>query len=89
LTGSNDGAAQIWEVASQRPLGEPMSHKGWVQQVAFRPDGNVAITAGQVDKTVRLWDLRTGQVIGEPMPYSRGARTGRLSCSSLRRRKRS
>ena len=59
LTGSNDGAAQIWEVASQQPLGEPLRHKGWVQQVAFRPEGNVAITAGRrVDNTVRLWDLR-------------------------------
>ena len=85
LTGSNDGTAQIWEVASQRPLGEPLRHKGWVQQVVFRPDGNVAITAGQGDKTVRLWDLRTGQVIGEPMSYSerRENRAPRLfACSA-------
>ena len=86
LTGSNDGAAQIWEVASQQPLGEPLRHKGWVQQVAFRPDGNVAITAGQVDNTVRLWDLRTGQVIGEPIPYHPGRRDNRavrlFACSA-------
>ena len=75
LTGSNDGTAQIWEVASHRPLGGPLRHEGWVQQVVFRPDGKVAITAGQGDSTVRLWDLRTGRVIGEPIPYHPGAWT--------------
>ena len=69
LTGCNDGAAQIWEVASQKPLGEPLHHKGWVQQVAFRPGGNVAITTGHVENTVWLSNLRTGQAIGEPIPY--------------------
>jgi eukaryotic-like serine/threonine-protein kinase len=86
LTGSNDGTAQIWEVASQRPLGPPLRHNGWVQQVVFHPDGDVAITAGQVDKTVRLWDLRTGSVIGEPMPYYPGRRDNRaprwFACST-------
>ena len=86
LTGSNDGAAQLWEVASQQPLGQPLRHKGWVQQVGFGSDGNVAITAGQIDKTVRLWDLRTGQVIGEPIPYHPGRRDNRavrwFACSA-------
>jgi WD40 repeat protein len=79
LTGSNDGAAQVWEVASQKPLGEPLRHEGWVQQVAFRPDGDVAITAGQGNNTVRLWDLRTGQVLGEPIPYHPGRRDNRAA----------
>ena len=79
LTGSNDGAAQVWEVASQKPLGEPLRHKGWVQQVGFRPDGNVVITAGQVNNAVRLWDLRTRQVIGEPIPYHPGRRNNRVT----------
>ncbi len=77
LTGSNDGAAQLWDVASQQPLGEPLRHEGWVQQVGFRPDGNIAITAGQVDNAVRSWDLRTGRVIGDPIPYHPGRRDNR------------
>ena len=86
LTGTNDGTAQIWEVASHWPLGEPLRHKGWVQQVVFRPDGNVAITAGEGASTVRLWDLRTGQVIGEPIPYVPGSLDNRavrwFACSA-------
>jgi eukaryotic-like serine/threonine-protein kinase len=77
LTGSNDGAAQLWEVANQQPLGKPLSHNGWVQQVVFRPDGNAAITAGQFDDKLRFWDLRTGQVIGAPIPYHPGRRDNR------------
>jgi WD40 repeat protein len=74
LTGSNDGAAILWDVASQRPLGEPLRHKGWLQQVGFRPGGDVAITASQGEESVRLWDLRTGRVIGGPIPYYPGRR---------------
>jgi WD40 repeat protein len=79
LTGSNDGGAQIWELASERPLGEPLRHQGWLQQVGFRPDGGVAITAGQGDSAVRLWDLRTGGMIGQPIPYYPGRRNNRSS----------
>jgi eukaryotic-like serine/threonine-protein kinase len=86
LTGSNDGIAQIWDVASQQPLGEPLRREGWVQQVVFRPDGKVAITAAQGGSTVRLWDLRTRQLIGEPIPYHSGRRDNRavrrFACSA-------
>jgi WD40 repeat protein len=79
LTGGNDGVAQVWEVASQQPLGKPLLNRGWVQQVGFRPDGKVAITAGQGDNAVRLWDLRTGRVIGKPIPYYPGHRQNRAA----------
>jgi WD40 repeat protein len=74
LTGCSDGTARIWNAASQQPLGEPLHQKGWIQQVGFRPDGNVAITAGQGDGAVGLWDLRSGQVIGQAIPYYPGRR---------------
>jgi WD40 repeat protein len=74
LTGSNDGAARIWDVATQQPLGEPLWQMGWLQQVGFRPDGKVAITASQADNMLRLWELRTGKLIGKPIPYYPGRR---------------
>ena len=37
-----------------------------VFSVAFSPDGT-RIASGSVDTTVRLWDTRTGQPIGEPL----------------------
>jgi WD40 repeat protein len=79
LTGSNDGAAQVWEVATQRPWGAPLRHEGWLQQVGFMPDGKVALTAGQGDSLIRLWELRTGRMIGEPIPYYPGRRHNRAT----------
>ena len=47
-------------------------HEGWVTSVAFSPDGR-HIVFGSDDKTVRVWDVHTGQtVIGHFM----------VSCSS-------
>jgi WD40 repeat protein len=34
--------------------------------VAFSPDGN-RIVSGSMDNTLRLWDVATGQLIGQPM----------------------
>ncbi len=42
------------------------SHARAVRMVGFSPDGRTAFTAS-LDNTVRLWDVATGQPIGEPL----------------------
>lgn len=37
-----------------------------VNSIAFSPDGTRILTGGR-DQTVRVWDARTGQAIGEPL----------------------
>ena len=66
LTGSDDKTARLWDAATGRPIGEPLTHQGSVYAVAFSPDGKTVLT-GSGDKTARLWDAATGRPIGEPL----------------------
>ena len=43
LTGSEDKTARLWDAATGRPLGEPMTHQGMVSAVAFSPDGKTVL----------------------------------------------
>ena len=83
-SGSNDGTVRLWDVATGRPIGEPLTgHTGLVYSVAFSPDGKT-LASGSGDGTVRLWDVATGRPIGHPSPATparsarwRSARTAR------------
>lgn len=66
-TGGNDKTIRLWEVATRRPIGEPLiGHTAEVNAVAFSPDGRILATSG-ADYTVRLWDVATRRPIGEPL----------------------
>ncbi len=69
--GVPDGTARLWDVATGRPIGEPMAHRGPVDRLAFHPEGTIVATAGR-DGTARLWDAGTGLAIGPPLEH-RGA----------------
>src|SRR5262249_27737379 len=36
-------------------------HENWVRSVAFSSDGRLLASGGQFDKTVRIWNVATGQ----------------------------
>lgn len=52
----------LWQMAEYRQLKVLKGHKGWVQSIAFSPDGQL-LASGSSDQTIRLWDLQTGQCL--------------------------
>ena len=66
--GSSDGIAQLWGVATGKPLGAPMRHDLTITAVAFSRAGTKLATAS-LDKTARLWDATTGKPLGEPLKH--------------------
>ncbi len=75
VSGSVDGRVQLWDAPAIQTVGSPVimhatadmtGHHQAVQSVAFSPDGS-RIVSGGVDSTVRVWETKTGQPIGEAL----------------------
>jgi WD40 repeat protein len=60
VTASEDGSAQVWDVASGKPIAPPLRHGSWVYDAEFSPDGRWLVTAG-FDNSAGLWEVETGR----------------------------
>ena len=68
-TGSDDGTARLWDLATADPATSVTmlpGHEGAVWAVAFSGDGHWLATAGQ-GGTARLWDLTASNPAGKPV----------------------
>jgi WD40 repeat protein/transcriptional regulator with XRE-family HTH domain len=61
-TGSSDGTARLWDVATGQNIHVFTSHTGAVGEAVFSPDGKYLLV-GSVDNTARLWDIASGETI--------------------------
>jgi WD40 repeat protein len=59
--------AQLWDVATGKPLGPPLRHNDRLANdaVAFSPDGKTVLTSSG-DKTARLWRLDETRLPDDP-----------------------
>jgi WD40 repeat protein/transcriptional regulator with XRE-family HTH domain len=65
-SGSVDRTAQLWDVATRRPIGSLVTYTGVVNSVAFSPGGQILAT-GSDDDMFQLWDVATHRRIGPPV----------------------
>jgi WD40 repeat protein len=73
VTGSDDETASVWEVATGRPLGDPLLHKAPVMVVAFDPASD-RVATGSKDGVVRVWDALTSRPITETLLHGKEVR---------------
>ncbi|MFI7697857.1 hypothetical protein [Nonomuraea sp. NPDC049480] len=72
-TGDNGGVVRLWDAATRRQLGDPITHEGLCAlgfEAAFSPDGRVLATACFTD--VVFWDVSTRRPLGGPMDTKEG-----------------
>ncbi|WP_176214713.1 caspase family protein [Reichenbachiella faecimaris] len=62
LTGSWDGKAKLWDMASGLSVQKFVGHEGQIFTTAFSSNGKQIATAGS-DRTARLWDINSGATI--------------------------
>jgi serine/threonine protein kinase/WD40 repeat protein/Flp pilus assembly protein TadD len=56
LTAHETGSAQLWDVATRKPIGPPAVLIGPIRAVAFAPDGKTCLCVAN-DGTVRRWSV--------------------------------
>jgi WD40 repeat protein len=67
-SGGQDGIVRIWRLdvsgcfyaPSDAPPNELLGHEGWVWDVALSSDGKT-LASGSVDRSVRVWDVESGE----------------------------
>ena len=58
---SDDGTVRVFSTVSGEVLLELQGHKGKVECVTVSPDGEKLASGGAGDKTVKVWDAKTGK----------------------------
>lgn len=64
--GLKNGMIEIWDLLIRDRWVSCKGHTGFITSVAFSPDGQTLVS-GSEDKTVRLWNVQSGEMIGYPL----------------------
>ncbi len=66
--GDTAATARLWDIATGRALGMPISHREPLTCAAFSPDGKRFAIGGH-EKTARVFETATGMMVGAPMSH--------------------
>lgn len=73
--GADDGTVVVFHAVSGNELARLKGHSGWVQCLAFSPEGSQLVSAAY-DNSVRIWDLKTrSQIDMKPLRMVRALGT--------------
>ena len=61
-TGDSGCAIGLWKVSDCQQIVFCKGHTDWIRSLTFSPDGTTLASAS-FDKTVKLWDIRTGECL--------------------------
>ncbi|KIJ13540.1 hypothetical protein PAXINDRAFT_80943 [Paxillus involutus ATCC 200175] len=65
------GTVRIWDVISGEQEGTSMKHEGMVYGLAVTRDGQMIVSGG-VNETIKVWDVKTHELIEEWGSHTRG-----------------
>jgi WD40 repeat protein len=60
-SGGKDWAVHLWDPVTGRALRSMENAKGSIRALSFSPDGKSLASATDHDRTIRLWDVATGE----------------------------
>ncbi len=61
LIGRGREGLGLWETTGGQAVGPPLTYAGYIESVAFSPDGRTLVAAG--DAGIRLWDRETRELV--------------------------
>lgn len=71
----------LWDMHTDRQIGQPLPAGSSVDALAFSPSGKVLASADD-DGVARVWDVATGREIGTPLKAGRGPSVNALAFTS-------
>ena len=72
---------QIWDVRTFQKRGSRIELGSDINHVNFNWDGTRALTTSDADKSVRIWDTRTGLMVGKPLKHQESVTSAQFSTS--------
>lgn len=81
--GSEDGTAHVYDVSKKEWKKEPLrGHRDGLLALAFSPSDSALLATGSYDKTVRLWNVVTGELLHSFPAQGAGVRSLSFSADS-------